>query len=431
MNETEILKWARSLYTFENKVSQKNEYTTNRAITKRGVLWLGQTCNLRCFFCYFIDRIKDKDHPENKFMPLEKAKQICLTLKEVYGNTSVDIQGGEPTIYSGIYDLISYCRDIGLKPTLITNAIALADEKKCIRYKEAGINDFLISVHAMGEVFDEIVGFKGGSERQLTALRNLQKNDIPFRINTTLTRNSLPQLNNICTTAKETGAKVVNFITFNPFADQQNSNRSKEGVPRYSEIEKYISEPIERLEESGIEVNVRYLPMCMLPEKFRKNIYNFQQLPYDSHEWDYNSWTWTTRFNQRSASDELDETIPILLYDIKEYNGINFGKTSEHGTREHYMRDIDVKEHLLKLFSADVPKDILYRQNARLRAEKHCGYKYSSACAECSLRKICDGFHSDYSAIFGTEEARPVKHEQEIDDPKHYISEQLKITDNQ
>src|SRR5262249_21625631 len=38
--------------------------STARKITRRGILWLGQTCNLRCHFCYFLDRIEDEHHPE-------------------------------------------------------------------------------------------------------------------------------------------------------------------------------------------------------------------------------------------------------------------------------------------------------------------------------------------------------------------------------
>ncbi|MCC6485915.1 MAG: hypothetical protein IT364_00310, partial [Candidatus Hydrogenedentes bacterium] len=38
--------------------------TTKRVLTKRAVMWLGQTCNLRCYFCYFLNRIDDAHHPE-------------------------------------------------------------------------------------------------------------------------------------------------------------------------------------------------------------------------------------------------------------------------------------------------------------------------------------------------------------------------------
>ena len=41
--------------------------TKNRVITRRGVMWLGQTCNIRCHFCYFLDRINSTDHPEHPF----------------------------------------------------------------------------------------------------------------------------------------------------------------------------------------------------------------------------------------------------------------------------------------------------------------------------------------------------------------------------
>src|SRR5262249_57224668 len=79
--------------------------TREKLLTRRGVLWLGQTCNIRCHFCYFLDRIEQKDHPEHPFMDLEKAKKICHDLRFKYGNTSIDIQGGEPTIWRHIDEL--------------------------------------------------------------------------------------------------------------------------------------------------------------------------------------------------------------------------------------------------------------------------------------------------------------------------------------
>ena len=82
--------------------------TNYRALCRRGVLWIGQTCNLRCHFCYFLDKIMDRNHPEHDFFELDKLKAMCKTLVDVYGNNSVDIQGGEPTIYRHITQLIQY-----------------------------------------------------------------------------------------------------------------------------------------------------------------------------------------------------------------------------------------------------------------------------------------------------------------------------------
>src|SRR5215472_2832157 len=210
--------------------------TTEKLLTRRGVLWLGQTCNIRCHFCYFLDRIEQKDHPEHPFMDLEKAKRICHDLRYKYGNTSVDIQGGEPTIWRHIEELVTYCHEIGLYPTLITNAIALAKRQKCEQLKQAGIRDLLISVQGLGPVYDEIVGLPGGSAKQAQALQHCIDVGIPFRFNCVLSLKAIPQYVDIAKLAVSTGALAVNFLAFNPFEDQATGHRSTVNVPSYSDV---------------------------------------------------------------------------------------------------------------------------------------------------------------------------------------------------
>lgn len=400
--------------------------THTRTLSRRGVLWLGQTCNLACYFCYFRTKIDDKEHPEHPFMSLEKAKKICHTLRYVYGNTAVDIQGGEPTIYPHIFELIAYCREIGLAPTLITNAIVLAKKEMALRFREAGVNDFLVSIHALGEAYDTMVGFKHGSEKQMEALENLSALGISYRLNCTMTKEAVNQLEKIALLAIEKHCLVVNFIAFNPFADQK-GRRQANDVPSYSALKEPLQKAIDLLEAHRIEVNVRYLPLCILEERYAKNGYNFQQLSYDHHEWDFNSWTWTTRFNQRSNSPELDEPIPILMYGIKRFNGLDFSVMSEHGTKAHYMKEIDIKEHLLRVQSADIPKTFLYKQNAKLRAQKHLEYRKTFTCKGCGVQDICDGFHNDYVAVFGEEEAKAFDLGLCVLDPTWFIKVQEKV----
>ena len=400
--------------------------TQKRTLTKKGVIWLGQTCNLACYFCYFKDKIDDKEHPEHPFMSLDKAKKICYNLRYIYGNRAIDIQGGEPTIYPQIFELISYCKVIGLEPTLITNAIVLANKSFALKFKEAGIKDFLVSIHAIGESYDTMVGHKNGSKKQMQAIEVLQELKIPFRLNCTMTKEAVLQLEDIARLACDRGCKAVNFIAFNPFADQK-GNRNSTDVPQYSSIKNNLQKAIDILENCDIEVNVRYFPLCILDEKYLKNTYNFQQLAYDHNEWDFNSWTWTTRFNQKSNSPELDETIPILIYGIKKFNGIDFTLMSKHGTKEHYMKEIDIKEHLLRIQSAEIPKSFLYKQNAKLRAQKHLEYIKTAICKECSLQDICDGFHNDYVAVFGEKEAKAISMNFSIIDPTYFISKQAKV----
>ena len=434
--------------------------TREKLLTRRGVLWLGQTCNIRCHFCYFLDRIEQKDHPEHAFMDLEKARNICHDLRYKYGNTSVDIQGGEPTIWRHIEELVAYCHEIGLYPTLITNAIALAKRPKCEQLKQAGIRDLLISVQGLGPVYDEIVGLPGGAVKQAQALQHCIDVGIPFRFNCVLSLKALPQYVAIAELAVSTGALAVNFLAFNPFEDQATGHRSTVNVPRYSDVAVELNKALDVLADADVEANVRYFPACMVEERHRKSMYNFQQLSYDPHEWDYDSWSWTGQQPQRMKWGDPSEHHSNLA--AITYNSWVFGeqgsspaptvlermRTSARQALEPFpaMREamkraywfvLDYTDGLRRQDRAVAPVDTMpdeldrdariYRDHALVRARDHCRYQYAAQCDECDSKAICDGFHGDYASLFGSDEAQPIRVGMKITDPLHYIKDQVKM----
>jgi MoaA/NifB/PqqE/SkfB family radical SAM enzyme len=408
----------------------KPRYVTSqtRKLTRRGILWLGQTCNLRCQFCYFLDRIEDERHPEHPFMTLEKTKEICRTLVEYYGNNSIDIQGGEPTLWPSIYDLVAYCGEIGLAPTIITNAQALASREVVARYRQAGLRDFLVSVQGLGSVYDLLVRREGAHVRQMHALRNLQEEGIPFRFNTVVSRAALPQLVDIAHLAIRTGAEVVNFLGFNPFNDQETGKRSRENVPRYAELGPPLERALDILAEAGVEANVRYLPFCVVAERHRGSVYNFQQIPYDLHENEFASWSWTDLPAQRRRNAPL--TPPFGLGPRLRLGALRAplrrlaGRVPPLGDGLH-----QIKQRLERVRAereTSVSLEDRYRDDARIRAREYTGYRHVPACASCDLKAICDGFYGDYVKLFGSAEARPIALGQRIDDPQHYSRHQRK-----
>lgn len=420
--------------------------TKKRVLTRRGVIWLGQTCNLRCHFCYFMDRIAATSHPEHPFMSLDKAKRICSFLVDYYQNNAIDIQGGEPTIYPHINELVRYCREIGLLPTLITNAIALDKIETCKRLKDSGMRDCLVSVHGLGDTYDAIVGVPFAHRRQLAGLINLQKLDIPVRFNCVLSKMALPQLKEIAELAIARNVLVVNFIAFNPFEDQQKSGkRSDDNVPRYDEVLPYLTEALDILDAAGTEANVRYFPICMLEDRHRKSGYNFQQLPYDIHEWDYASWSWTGLQSQRMRDGNITAVVSLEEASIRpvQYPGpLNRLAGSVKRCLEPYPALLNLAVSANRKISAasikrkNTPnilddKEWLYRENARIRARDHCKYIYGEGCMRCDAQNICDGFHGDYACLFGTDEARPIQLGDPITDPKFYISRQEKIVEHE
>jgi molybdenum cofactor biosynthesis enzyme MoaA len=399
-----------------------------RKITRRGILWLGQTCNLRCHFCYFLDRIENEDHAEHAFMTLEKAKEICRTLVEFYGNNSIDIQGGEPTLWPQIYDLVAYCVEIGLSPTIISNVQVLSNRATVARFRSAGLRDVLVSVQGLGAVYDELVGQPGAHLRQMKALRNLQEEGIPFRFNTVLSKPALPQLADISRLAVGTGAEVVNFLGFNPFNDQHSGKRSTLNVPRYAELGEPLDEALDLLAAAGVEANVRYLPFCIISERHRRSVYDFSQIPYDLHENDFASWSWTDLPAQRMRDAPL--TPPVQL-----------GPRLRLGALRAPLRRLaaelprvggglhQIKQRLERQWAvqpSEASREALYQQDAKMRAREYTGYIHVGACSTCDARAVCDGFYSDYVDLFGEHEARPIRLGAPVSDPQHFSRQQLK-----
>jgi molybdenum cofactor biosynthesis enzyme MoaA len=403
--------------------------TKKRVLTRRGVIWLGQTCNQRCYFCYFATRIADRSHPEHAFMDLVKAKKLCKTLRYFYGNTSVDIQGGEPTIHPDILELTRYCGEIGLYPTLITNGLVLGKPGLVEKYREAGVRDFLVSFHGIGEIHDQVVGVDGAYARIVAGVERMREAGMPFRFNCTMSKPVIPVLPEIARKAIEYGAYAVNYIAFNPFGDQEQGVRTRENVALYSEIKPRLAESIDALEAAGIETNVRYLPLCMAEPRHRKNFYNYQQLPYDTHEWDYASWLWTMMQTQMMKAGNTMPPFPIG------YGARRISQSNPSFLRDAY--DNGVLKYRLKFavqrLLANVEK--LFRgREALLREQAHfhaadCNYKFGETCGRCNARKICDGFHGDYANFFGCDEANAINDIPLTDDTKFYIQHQEKTVE--
>jgi MoaA/NifB/PqqE/SkfB family radical SAM enzyme len=402
--------------------------TRARKITRRGVVWLGQTCNLRCEFCYFLDRIADSGHPEHPFITLEKAKEICRTMVSYYGNNSVDVQGGEATLWPDIYELVAYCDEIGLAPTIITNAQVLASRANVRRFKEAGLRDFLVSVQGLGPVYDDLVHRPGAHQRQMKALRVLQEEGVPFRFNTVVSKPAVPQLPDIAELAARTGAEVLNFLGMNPFMDQETGKRNAHNVPRYDELRGPLEQALDILAAAGVEANVRYLPFCMVAERHRDRVYDFPQIPYDLHENDYASWSWTDLPAQRMRDAPLSPPFGLAprlkLGRLRRPLRKVASRWPRVGKRLHAIKQRVELRWADRASSA--PVDDLYREEARVRAAEYTGYRHVPACEGCDLRSICDGFYGDYDEIFGSGEARPVLVGGPVSDPQHFSRSQEK-----
>ena len=340
------------------------DWSYERTLTRRGVLWLGLRCDVRCTFCYDA-KVSTR---EKQWLAYEDVVTALDKFRRYYDNRFVDFMGGEPTLHPQIVDIVGHAASIGLRPTLITHGMHLAKREKAAALADAGLHDCLVSVHAVGEVAHTIHGRgKDNFRRQMQALENLQSLGVPYRFNFTMIRDNLDQLVPVARLAVERGARVLNFLTFNPYFEW----RDDPDIPfqaRHSEIAPRLKEAIDVCLEGGVEANVRYMPMCQL-RGYERHIYTGFQLPYDPHEWDYNSW-----------------------YD------------SGH---------------------AGAPNAEWYLHASRRQQARH-QYRHTDACGGCAVRHVCDGFHAQYLHRWGDGEAVPYD-AQQVYDPQHFIRHQPKL----
>jgi len=126
-----------------------------------GISWLEPTtaCNLRCEGCY-----RDLEEPRHK--TLEEVKSELEVFKRLRKSDCMSVAGGDPLVYPQIVELVKLIKEMGWKPIINTNGVAL-DESLLKDLKKAGVYGFTLHVDSSQQRPD----FKGETELDLNALR--------------------------------------------------------------------------------------------------------------------------------------------------------------------------------------------------------------------------------------------------------------------
>ena len=325
-------------------------YRKHNRPTERGWLFLGENggpCDKACKFCYYAYQ------DDLVFFDLDTIFMIINRFRWVYNLRACDISGGEPTIYPNLPKVVKYCATIGLQPTIITHG-QNCTEDKVRSIEDAGLDDWLVSLHGLGKYHDSAVlnrkgDGSGGFDRLVKGLSYMKR---PVRFNTTLQMDNYKNLSEIATWLVENREPTCwNMIQFNPFNAWAGKEVIDFQVPM-SELAPKIAEAVEIAESGGFEVNIRYFPFCIAAKHgFAKNCINYYQTQYDPWEW------------------ALEATMRLKFED--------FSHTGVEKVRRNSCDAIRKK-----------------RMNAK--------------CAKCRFSPICEGPTQQYQARFGIEELAPV-----------------------
>lgn len=151
---------------------------------------MNEQCNLKCWFCY-----NGKSHPI-KHGDKKTLIQIIDVMNNV-GCKEVIYLGGEPTIAPYFFDVITYANNLGMKQCVITNGQIIdnifADKLRMITDLEVGI-----SIHSCHrETQDKISGVQGSYQRLKCAIEALEKVDVKWYSQTSLTKENYLELHEL------------------------------------------------------------------------------------------------------------------------------------------------------------------------------------------------------------------------------------------
>ena len=260
-------------------ILKKNENLIYPIPTQRAVIDPLRYCNIKCKFCYNL-------HSNNNF--IKSFNQVSKEIDDakLRGNNYIDVTGGEPTFYPYIIDLIKYALSKNMKTCIITNGII--SKSKIMKLIEAGIDEFLISVHGLENTHDKLVQLKGARNSQTELLNILMENNISLRFNFVLTCLNQEEIYETTKWMAQWKPKIINFININPHREWKiYLNEMKELVSDLDVVSEQLCKSIDYAENKNIGINIRYFPMCKINEKYRRCICNDLHVLFDPYEWDY------------------------------------------------------------------------------------------------------------------------------------------------
>ncbi|MDR2848639.1 MAG: radical SAM protein [Bacteroidales bacterium] len=126
-----------------------------------------ERCNARCLMCDYWKETND-------YLDYKEIIETLKELKQWMGNNFfVQIAGGEPLIYKGIYDIFSFCAENGIICKISTNGIAFTPNV-CDKIIQSGLSYLSVSLDShLSEIHDRFRGVPGTWERAIGGIKYL------------------------------------------------------------------------------------------------------------------------------------------------------------------------------------------------------------------------------------------------------------------
>lgn len=222
------------------------------------VLILGYNCNNSCLFCLN----SNKRNLIEKTTTEEAIRELAAVRKK--GFTYVELIGGEPTIRSDIFQLISFARKLEFKTIMmVTNGRLFSYKDFSKKIIEAGLTDLIFSIHGYNSrLHDSLTQAKGSFNQIMKGIKNVRALGLKsLGTNTTIVKQNYRDLEKIGRLFLKLGFDNSEFIFADPTYGAVHDN-FKRLMPKISQAAPFIHKLLNLGKGKTRHWCIRYVPLC-------------------------------------------------------------------------------------------------------------------------------------------------------------------------
>lgn len=223
-----------------------------------GYIQVTRKCNQHCRFC--------SNPPNELILSAEEGRRNIEDLKNS-GYTGVILTGGEPTLYDGLAELITYAKEAELHPRIITNGQKLADPHYFEHLIDAGLDHLHLSIHSYrSKVQDSLTQNEGSWNNLNRTLTLCNQYNISVNINTVINKYNADHLDETVRWITTNFPFIKHFVWNNldPFMNRVDQNRDV--IPAFQNFELSLYRAARLLESRGCTFRIERVPLCYMAE---------------------------------------------------------------------------------------------------------------------------------------------------------------------
>jgi heme b synthase len=168
-------------------------------------------CNLKCIHC----RASAVDFQSPDDLTTKESFALLDSIAS-FARPVIVISGGEPLVRSDIFDIASHGNGLGLKMVMATNGTLLTPDI-ARKMKESGIQRISVSLDgASAASHDDFRRQQGAFDSALAGIEYVKAVDIPFQVNTSITRRNIDEIEEIMALAERIGAVALHIFLLVP-----------------------------------------------------------------------------------------------------------------------------------------------------------------------------------------------------------------------